>query len=61
MTDKPKRRCLGYGEAEGCCTATAGTPWTPYWCPSCDELRRATITAQLEGLLADMEKRKVTR
>lgn len=45
-----KRKCLGYGEAEGRCTNEAGTPWTPYWCPSCDELRRATITAQLEAL-----------
>lgn len=45
------RRCLGYGEFAGVCTNDAGTRWTPYWCPRCDELRRVAITAQLKGLL----------
>ena len=44
-------KCLGYGPYEGKCDNKAGTPWTKYWCPRCDELRREAITKQLEGLL----------
>lgn len=45
-----RRRCVGYGEHEGVCVNDAGTLWTPYWCPQCDEQRRAHITKQLESL-----------
>ena len=45
-----KRRCIGYAEFEGKCTNEAGTPWTPYWCKRCDEIRRKTITKQLEEI-----------
>lgn len=46
-------RCPGYGESGKAfnCTGTPGTPWTPVWCPECDERRRARITRQLEELL----------
>lgn len=33
------------------CDNSAGTWWTPYWCPSCDEERIDRITAQLEDLV----------
>jgi hypothetical protein len=50
---KPKpRKCIGYAEHEGKCENIAGTPWTDFWCPRCDEIRRATITRQLEEIAA---------
>ena len=42
--------CIGFGEFEGKCKETAGTPWTKLWCLRCDELRRAHITKRLEGI-----------
>lgn len=48
------RPCPGYdddGNGFKCDDAT-GTPWTPVWCLSCDERRRARITRQLEALAA---------
>lgn len=42
--------CIGFGALKGKCERIAGTRWTPYWCEQCDELRRATITAQLNEL-----------
>jgi hypothetical protein len=45
-----KKCCIGYGEFEGKCTNEAGTPWTPYWCKRCDEIRRKTITKQLKEI-----------
>lgn len=54
------RTCIGYGAMEGKCENEAGTPWTPYWCLPCDEERRATITADLQGIVeafADRERR----
>jgi hypothetical protein len=44
-------KCIGYGEKEGKCTNEAGTPWTPHWCKECDQVRRDTITKQLQGLI----------
>jgi hypothetical protein len=44
--------CIGFGEFTGKCSNDAGTPWTPLWCLRCDELRRAAITKQLEGIVA---------
>lgn len=46
-----KRTCIGFGEYEGKCQNEAGTPWTPYWCPRCDALRRGHISAQLEAIM----------
>lgn len=45
-----QRTCIGFGEKDGACSNTAGTPWTPLWCMECDEKRRAHITRQLERL-----------
>lgn len=45
-----ERRCIGYGETEGVCTNVAGTPWTPLWCPACDEKRRAAIDKSLREI-----------
>lgn len=44
------KQCIGYGPWRGCCTNDAGTPWTPHWCPRCDELRRAMILLQLAAI-----------
>lgn len=51
-----KRICLGFGLYEGKCTNVAG-PQSPHWCDRCEELRRAHITKQLEGIVADMDQR----
>jgi len=56
MTTRPPRsprRCLGFGPHEGSCENTAGTPWTPYWCPRCDTLRREHLDRQFEALAAE--------
>jgi hypothetical protein len=45
-------QCIGYAEFEGTCSNEAGTPWTPLWCLRCDEIRRATITQQLQDIRA---------
>jgi hypothetical protein len=44
------RTCVGWGELEGKCREPAGTPWTPHWCPRCDEARRAHLTRRLQEL-----------
>ena len=44
-------RCVGFGEFEGKCQRKAGTPWTPYWCMRCDELRRGHISKQLDKIV----------
>jgi hypothetical protein len=54
MTD----RCLGYGPLEGKCTEPAGTPWSPYWCQRCDELRRETISRELNAFIANLKERR---
>lgn len=54
-------KCLGYGPYEGKCDNKAGTPWTPYWCPRCDEIRKATITKQLESIAAKMRAAAIER
>ncbi len=48
-------KCIGYGPWEGKCENEAGTPWTDLWCPRCDELRRETVTKQLEALAKRFE------
>lgn len=48
------RVCIGFGDREGTCTNEAGTPWTPLWCPECDENRRASIRAQLKDIAASL-------
>ena len=47
-----ERTCVGFGEREGKCKNVAGTPWTPLWCASCDEKRRASITRSMEAISA---------
>jgi hypothetical protein len=47
-------KCLGYGDREGKCDQEAGTPWTPYWCPACDKVRREAITASLEAMAPEV-------
>lgn len=41
----------GYTCIEPGCQSPAGTWWTPYWCPPCDEERIDRITAQIEDLV----------
>lgn len=41
---------LGFGEFEGKCNNEAGTPWTPYWCNKCDELRRNKLSKSLQDI-----------
>jgi hypothetical protein len=50
------RTCLGYGATEGKCSNPAGTPWSLYWCDSCDEARRDKITKSLEEIARGFEK-----
>ena len=50
VKETKKRVCIGFGEYEGKCQNEAGTPWTPYWCPRCDELRRKHISDQLDAM-----------
>jgi hypothetical protein len=51
----PGRKCIGFGEHEGKCPNTAGTPWTKLWCLSCDEARRASITASMKAISASFK------
>lgn len=55
------RRCLGFGEFEGICENEPGTPWTPHWCPRCDELRKDHITNQLAQISQRMAARRAER
>ncbi len=50
-------KCIGYGKYEGKCQNLAGTPWTPYWCKRCDEIRKKTITKSLNDIAAGFENR----
>ena len=43
-----KRKCLGFGEFEGKCTAEHGR--NPYWCDRCDGLRVGHISKRFEEL-----------
>lgn len=45
------------GGFPGPCGNKPGTPWTPYWCATCDEKRKAGISKSLAGMLADLESR----
>lgn len=46
-------KCVGFGPHEDKCENEAGTPWTPYWCPRCDEMRREHISRRLEQIRGD--------
>jgi hypothetical protein len=52
-------RCIGYGEYERKCQNTAGTRWSDLWCLRCDKLRLKTITRQMEGIVAHMQRREL--
>lgn len=44
-----KGRCLGFGELEGQCSNRPGdSPFSRYWCKSCDKQRMAQIDAFFE-------------
>lgn len=47
------KKCAG--GFPGLCDNEAGTPWTPLWCPECDEKRKAAISASLNEMLADLK------
>ena len=49
------RTCIGFGEREGVCEKSAGTPWTPLWCAECDQERRDSITASMAKITAAFE------
>lgn len=49
------RKCAG--GFPGPCDNKPGTPWTPLWCPKCDEKRKASILASLKQMKADLEAR----
>ena len=48
------------GGFPGPCDNKPGTPWTPLWCPECDEKRKAAISKSLRSMLADLEAKGVT-
>lgn len=54
---KLPRRCVG--GFPGPCNNRAGTPWTDFWCPSCDEKRRQRINENLQALREQFERRCV--
>jgi hypothetical protein len=51
------RRCPGFDDNGDHfhCDGTPGTPWTPVWCPECDERRRTRISRQFDELLASFQ------
>lgn len=51
----PERRCIGYGEFTGNCHNQAGSRWSPYWCPRCNELRLNKISASLEDIASGLK------
>lgn len=50
-----ERKCFGYPDGK-VCPNKPGTPWSPYWCPSCNELRLAGITASLNKIRDDLKR-----
>jgi len=50
-------KCIGYGIYRGKCSNQAGTPWTPYWCKRCDEIRKKTVTKQLKEIGKELKGR----
>lgn len=53
-----KRKCIGYGEFAQKCENVAGTPWSPYWCERCNELRMEAISNGLAALEASFGERR---
>ena len=49
-------KCVGFGEYEDICTNEAGTPWTPYWCARCDEIRKESISKNFEDMVINIKK-----
>ena len=47
-------KCIGYGPYEGECDNEAGTPWSPYWCPRCNDLRLRTIDEHLQQVVDEL-------
>lgn len=45
--------CAGFPRRGGC-PNPPGTPWTDYWCSSCDERRRASLSAQFDAIATMM-------
>ena len=50
-------KCIGYGAYEGKCTYWPGIPSTPYWCKRCDDIRKETITKNLEEIRDSFNKK----
>lgn len=56
MTQLTLTKCPGF-DTDGRpfpCDGTPGTPWTPVWCPACDERRRTRLDAQFKALAASV-------
>lgn len=60
MTLDEKRKLAPSGRACADCGEPAGTPWSPYWCPDCDDKRIARIDAGMHKI-ADVIKRQDTK
>ena len=40
-------------------TGPAGTPWSPYWCPDCDDRRIGRISQQLDAFILTLSAERI--
>lgn len=52
-------RCIGYGKYENKCENDAGSTHSYHWCQRCDNIRRKTITKQLENIQKDFRNKEI--
>jgi len=48
-------KCIGFGEYERKCTNEAGSSHSKLWCQRCDDLRRISLTRDLEEIAASFK------
>jgi len=52
-------KCIGFGDKENKCDNFVSVKYqSTYWCDTCEENRRKTITGQLNSLLKSFDKNK---
>ena len=49
-----KKKCVGYGKTEYICENYVDKKISDHWCSDCEKVRRATITKQINDILASM-------
>ena len=53
-------KCIGHGIYENKCENNAGSTHSDHWCQRCDEIRRKTITKQLEQIQKDLKEKEIS-